>query len=340
MLKLETKNTGIKSKPHNKHIVSFINTDNLKEIQLFAIKARAKWNEFVIVGMGGSIMGAKTLYETLGSDKKVEFIDNLTSTIKLNHNALYVFASKSGSTLETISIYKYLKPKPEHTVIITSNTNGALYLISKKKNIQIFLMPKEISGRFSIFTACGLLPAALMGINIKNLLEGALKISSTDLPASLAYIQYKLKKRAIVPFVYANNFNAFLEWYKQLLAESLGKNSHIGADPITAIGPKDQHSLLQLLQAGPKDKFVIFIEVQGAQNTLMKIIAAELKATEKVMKQKNAKIIIPKMDEEHIGQLLYLFMAQIALLGDFYGVNAFNQPGVETGKKLTQKILG
>ena len=139
-------------------------------------------------------------------------------------------------------------------------------------------------------------------------------------------------------FPYSSSFSAFCEWYKQLLAESLGKKGK-GITPVAAIGPKDQHSLLQLFLDGPRDKFILFIETPSKYIEFSKVIAAEKKATEITLKQNNATIILPKTDEEHMGQLLFALECQVALMGELYGVNAFNQPGVEKVKKLTKRIL-
>ena len=159
---------------------------------------------------------------------------------------------------------------------------------------------------------------------------------------------------------YSNQLFRIGDWYRQLLAESIGKNSKTGPTPINALGTTDQHSQLQLYSVGPNTKFFIFLRVLKFKNTLKlgnnlpkeldflnkktmnEIIDAALSGTAEslaVNKRPNITINIPKIDEENLGALFMLFEFQIALLGLLYKVNAFNQPGVEKSKLITKKIL-
>lgn len=372
MIKLDTKNTGVKHKNLDREITKlkkkkealFLEPwkQDISGLLAFAHKAQKKYQDIVIIGIGGSILGAKTLFETLKhpywnliKKPRMFFVDNLDANPILDlgdvinkEKTLFVVVSKSGETLEIMEIVKFLIPAlkkkfgnkwNERVIAVTEENEGKLHKLALKENLKMFLIPKEISGRFSVFTNAGLLPAALCGINIEKLLEGTKKIKLSDIPAKLAYAQYKANKPISVIFPYSSGFSAFCEWYKQLLAESLGKKGK-GITPVAAIGPKDQHSLLQLFLDGPKDKFILFIETTGKYIEFSKVIAAEKKATERTLKQKNATVILPKMDEEHLGQLLFTLECQVALMGELYGINAFSQPGVEKVKKLTKKILG
>jgi glucose-6-phosphate isomerase len=311
------------------------------------------FEDVVVIGMGGSILGAKTLFETLkppywnlNHKPRMFFVDNLDipkikelgKTIKKG-KTLFVIISKSGGTLEVFEAMKILKPDWKKTLIVTEENSGRLHKLAQKNKAKIFYIPKNISGRFSVFTAAGLVPAALAGINIEKLIKGAKKVKIEGKPLTLAKAHYKAARPITVIFPYSSQFSTFNEWYKQLLAESLGKKVSVGLTPVSAIGPKDQHSLLQLFSAGPKDKFIIFVEIESAG----KVVSAQKKATEKVLtkkRQKNITLKLKKLDEENIGELLMTMMAKVALMGELYGVNAFNQPGVEECKKLTKKFLG
>lgn len=376
MIKIDVKNTGIRPKSLSREIKSlrkkkealFLSphTQNISEILNFAKKSQKKFHDVVVIGIGGSILGAKTLFETLKSTywnmwkkPRMFFIDNLDADqiidlgdILKKEKTLFIVVSKSGETLEIIEILSFLvlalkkkfgKNWKERIAIITGKNEGKLYKFAKAENLKTFLVPREIPGRFSVLTTAGLVPAAIAGIDIKKLLYGASKVKIEGVPSALAYAQYKTGKKITVLFPYGSKFNAFSEWYKQLLAESIGKKKNIGITPLTAIGPKDQHSLLQLLLDGPKDKFILFIEAQSKYKEFSKVISAEKKATEQALtekKQRNATITLQKIDEENIGQLLYTMEAATALLGELYKVNPFNQPAVEKVKKLTRKILG
>ncbi|MFH1720059.1 MAG: hypothetical protein ABH856_00400 [Patescibacteria group bacterium] len=376
MIQLDTKNTRVKQRKLDREIQSlkkkkealFLTPYNqdILEISEYAAKARKKFDDIVVIGIGGSILGAKTLfkalrhpYENLFKKPRMFFIDNLDPDLIMDlgdvlkkEKTLFVIASKSGETLEIIEILNFLLPIlkkkfskkwKEHIVVVTEKNKGTLYKTAEKESLKTFFIPKEIPGRFSVFTPAGLLPAALSGIDIEKLIEGTKKVKLTNIPAKLAYAQYRLNKPITVLFAYSSRFSSFAEWYKQLLGESLGKTSKIGPTPVIAIGPKDQHSILQLLVAGPKNKFVIFVEPRSAYKEFSKTILAEKKATAKVLTEKkcpNATIVLPKLDEEHMGQLMFALEAQVALCGELYKVNAFNQPGVEKVKKLTKKLLG
>jgi len=141
----------------------------------------------------------------------------------------------------------------------------------------------------------------------------------------------------------------FNRWVIQLISESLGKTPKIGPLPMTAIGPKDQHSMLQLLLDGPRDKLIIFLEAEKHKKdfnlgpiTFSQILNAEKKGTEKAFITKNIPnltIKIDELNEESVGGLIYVFEEAIAILGFMMGVNPFDQPAVELGKKATDEIL-
>lgn len=191
------------------------------------------------------------------------------------------------------------------------------------------------------------------------------KTNSTKNPAIvLAVAQYLLdhrkKKVMTVMMPYSNYLFRIGDWYRQLLAESIGKNKHTGPTPINALGTTDQHSQLQLYNQGPNNKFFIFLRVLKHNSDLKlgnvlpdeigflnkkkmsTVIDAAYQGTSASLTKNNrpnVTIEVPKINEESVGALFMLFEFQVALLGHFYKVNAFNQPGVEESKILTKKIL-
>ena len=376
----------------NKPGYSFINLPDdaaaLSEIKKFAAaQKKNKWENIVILGIGGSALGGIALKEALLNPydhkrkPKLFFLDNidpdhvtdLFSSINLK-KTLIIVISKSGGTVEPMALYNFIKSKvpKKNTVFITDEVCSLLGKIGEKEGIKIFPVPPKIGGRFSVLTNVGLLPAALAGLNIDALLKGAKKMRDTiqkSVPTKnpaliLASLQYLLDqkkgKSMTVMMPYSNQLFRIGDWYRQLLAESIGKNSKTGPTPINALGTTDQHSQLQLYSVGPNNKFFIFLRVLKFKNTLKlgnnlpkeldflnkktmnEIIDAALSGTAEslaVNKRPNITINIPKIDEENLGALFMLFEFQIALLGLLYKVNAFNQPGVEKSKLITKKIL-
>ncbi|MFA6550741.1 MAG: glucose-6-phosphate isomerase, partial [Candidatus Gracilibacteria bacterium] len=210
-------------------------------------------------------------------------------------------------------------------------------------------------------------------IDINKILKGAIsaknifeKTPNTHPASILAEMQFKTytkqKKPITVIFPYSKKLNSFADWYIQLLSESIGKNEKIGPTPLKAIGVTDQHSQLQLFMDGPNNKFIIFIEIENFENKIKisgeslknstlsylqnvemgQLLNAEKRAIEEAFNKKGRPSItlkLNKLNEENIGSLIYIFELQVALLGEIFNVNAFDQPGVELGKKLTKKYL-
>lgn len=150
-------------------------------------------------------------------------------------------------------------------------------------------------------------------------------------------------------FPYIDCFEFFNKWTTQLIAESLGKTSKVGPTPLSLIGAKDQHSLLQLLLDGPKDKWVLFFELEKYAKDYIankfkfsQILKAQKKGTAGALTKKkvpNSTITIEKLDAENLGELIMTFEIAIALAGIMFKINPFNQPAVELGKRITKSIL-
>ena len=332
-----------------------------------------KYSDIVIVGMGGSILGAQMLFHTLKDPKhnlfnkpKFHFIDTLDPRIIKSYEeildkkkSLFIFVSKSGGTLETLALFKFIHSGAKkwfgpswkkHLLVMTENPEGELYKTATKEDLMMIALPKHVGGRYSVLTTSGLVPAILMGLNPQKLLKGAQKKNLVNKLSAIFYEMYKNKgKKNLVFFPYINGFEYFNKWSIQLIAESLGKNSKTGPLPISLLGPSDQHSVLQLLLDGPKDKWVAFFDLskypkdyRTGNLTFTQILQAEKIGTSKAMDQKkvpNLSFTLEKLDEESIGQLIQTFEEAVALVGEMLGINPFNQPAVELGKKKTKAIL-
>jgi glucose-6-phosphate isomerase len=356
----------------------------ITEIKKFAASVKGKYDHIVVLGIGGSALGTICLEQSLThlfkkTTPRLYVSDNidptltkeLEDTIELK-KTLFIVATKSGTTPETMGQYLYFRKKIEsarlpvhkHFVFVTNPTTGTLREIANEESIQTFDVPENISSRFAVLTAIGLLPAALIGINIEKLIEGAKlgrknflsKSPKQNLAFQLANIQHNLARKGKsinVLMPYAQKLIRFADWYRQLLAESTGKEGK-GLTPITALGATDQHSQLQLYNDGPNDKLIIFIEVDdlGPQiripNPLHKnltfnqLIKIEKKATEQSLTKNgcpNLTITIPKITPETLGELIFMLEGSIAFLGEFFNINAFDQPGVELSKKLTKEAI-
>lgn len=331
-----------------------------------------KFQDIVVIGMGGSILGAQMLYHTLKSQKTVKsnfhFIDTIDpdaiteyGKILDKKNSLFIFVSLSGDTLEVSAIFDIVikgapkwfgKTYPKHLLVITGEEQGFLFKQAKKHKIQTLKMPNDVGGRYSVLTVAGLTIAALMGTNINKILAGAAKSQEENtykLLSEKIYKNYKKNKKTIAILPYINSFEYFNRWAVQLISESLGKNSKTGPLPISLIGPRDQHSVLQLLLDGPKDKWVLFIDVKKHNSdfkslgkTLSEILAAQKKGTETALNRRkipNATITLEKINEESIGYLIQTFEEAVYLSGKFFKINPFSQPAVELGKKITKELL-
>jgi len=342
----------------------------IEKIKEFATAVAGKYDDIVLCGIGGSALGARTIRDSLTSPfavPRLHIIDNVDSEIiaEISDNidyarTLFIVISKSGTTIETQTQYHYFREILEqkklsladHMVFVTG-TSGFLRVESDTHHVQTFSIPPNIGGRFSVLTAVGLLPAALLGIDIDELVAGGQKSAKLfrsenfgeNLPFQLAAAQFLAKKNINVLMPYSAKLQSFSHWFTQLLAESTGKNSK-GITALAAVGVTDQHSQLQLFVDGPGDKLIMFIEVIKKSRNLPQfnqLMQAEMHGTAQALTEKgkpNFMITIDEISPHTLGELFMLFMGATAFLGEFMEINAFDQPGVERGKVLTREILG
>ena len=342
------------------------------------VKKFSKYRNIVVIGMGGSILGTKSIYSFLKKriKKEVFFFDNLDLNLSLKYkkiknlkNSCFIIVSKSGNTLETITnlgtIFSenLLKNK---LIIITEITDNALMAIANKYNAEIIEHKKFIGGRYSVLSETGMFPAALMGLNLmkfknlKRLINNKNFISSLIQNVASIHTLNSKKINNSVILNYDSSLNDLGYWYQQLVAESLGKQGK-GINPILSFGPKDHHSLLQLYLDGPKDKFFTFFNSSKRENKLKVargiipnnmgflinknlefIINAQCNATKNIFKLKKIpfrQITFTKKNEDELGEIFTFFVLETILLSRLMNINPFDQPAVEQVKIETKRFL-
>ena len=327
-----------------------------------------KFQNFKIIGMGGSILGPKAIYQFLNHKikKNFFFVDNLQATLDVHKkkNFVNLIISKSGNTLETISNSNILINNKKN-IFIVENKNNYLNILANQLKADIVEHKNYIGGRYSVLSEVGMLPAELMGLNenkfkrlnylinnkrfTKNLIQ--------NVASTLSLINGK--KYLSVILNYDHKSENLFSWYQQLIAESLGKKSK-GIIPLVSPMPKDNHSLMQFYLDGSKNSFYTFFSVLEKKSNkinnkyllkshsylrnkkLSKIIESQMKATQNVFKRKKIpfrSFEILERNEQSLGEIFCFFILETILLGRALKVNPFDQPSVELIKKETKKIL-
>ncbi len=324
------------------------------------IKKFSKYKNIIIIGMGGAVLGTKTIYSYLRNKikKKVFFFDNLDFNLHLEFkkikdlkNSCLIIVSKSGNTLETITNANLILSKnlfKNKLVIITEIKNSNLLNLGKKYNAEIIEHKNFISGRYSVLSEVGMFPAALMNLDIhkfKNL-NKLIKSKNFTNPlidsVSSIYSLYKKKKITSIILNYDTKLNDLCLWHQQLVGESLGKKGK-GIMPIISTCPKDHHSLFQLYLDGPKDKFFTFFNSTFKKNDKVNLtINAQYKAAKKVFRKNKIPyrdIILKNNSEAEIGSIFTFLALETLLLSRLIKVNPYDQPAVEQLKVETKKVL-
>ena len=329
-----------------------------------------KYSKINLIGMGGSSLGARSIYNFLKKKikKDFNFSDNLSLKKQKNKktkNLLNLIISKSGNTLETIVNTSIFINQNQKNVFLTENRNSYLFNLAKKLKSEIIFHNNYIGGRYSVLSEVGMLPAELMGLNEtkfkqydnliknKNFLSGLVSSVSNILDYS------KKGKTNSIILNYDENSNDLFYWYQQLVAESLGKKGK-GILPIVSNLPKDNHSLMQLYLDGTKNNFFTLFFVNEKSNlkinnnlllkshdylkgkNLEKIKEIQFNATQNVFKKKNIpfrSLYINKRSEETLGELFTFFILETILVGKALKINPFDQPAVELIKNETKKIF-
>ena len=378
---------------------------DLETIRDTARQLADRATDIVILGTGGSSLGGQTLAQLAGfavpgvgslrPPPRLHFIDNLDAhtyterLARLPHaTTRFVAISKSGGTAETlmqtIAALSALKDAGLQTRIPdlflgisepakSGKKNGLRDLLGKFR-VPMLDHDPGVGGRYSALTNVGLLPAAMLGLDVGAIREGAglalapvlSKKPAAQVPAALgaalsvALAESKGKSISVL-LAYCDRLQRLTHWYVQLWAESLGKNGK-GTTPLAALGPVDQHSQLQLFIAGPRDKLFSVVTVgaagQGpridgelaklagepgfAGKTIGDLVAAEGRATAETLAKNGCPvrtIHIDRLDEESLGELMMHFMLETIIAAHLLGIDAFDQPAVEEGKVLAKKYL-
>ena len=342
------------------------------------IKKFYKFKNIIIIGMGGSILGSKTIYSFFKSriKKKVFFFDNLDANlhsqfnkIKNLKNSCFIVISKSGNTLETIVNLSIVFSKTllkNKLIIITEFKDNVLNGIATKFNADVIEHKNFIVGRYSVLSEAGMFPSALMGLNtnkfknLKKLINDKNFVSSLIQNVASIYTLNKQGRKNSVILNYDSDLNDLGHWYQQLVGESLGKNQK-GITPILSPAPRDHHSVLQLYLDGPKDKFFTFFSPPNSHSknkipgkaipdnmkflknkSLEFIVKAQYEAVKNIFKTKNIPFryfIFNKNNEEELGSIFTFFVLETILLARLLKINPFSQPAVEQIKIETRKIL-
>ena len=332
------------------------------------IEKLKKYTNFRILGMGGSILGAESIFSFLSHKikKKFNFINSLNHDQKLSKKkCINLIISKSGNTLETIANSNILIKKKDINIFITENKKSYLLSLAEKLKSEVINHNNYIGGRYSVLSEVGMLPAELMGLDIKkfkqlnNIIKNKKFISALIANVRSTLYFMRNKKFNSVILNYDEKSNDLFKWYQQLVAESLGKKEN-GILPIISSMPKDNHSVMQHYLDGTKNNFFTFFYVRNKSSikinnnkilheknflknkSISQIMYAQKKATENVFLKKNIpfrSFEIINRNEEALGELFCFFILETILIGRSLKINPYNQPAVELIKKETQKIL-
>ena len=345
-----------------------------------------------VIGIGGSSLGAKAVYNFLKPVKKLHRklyffestdpieISDLLSNLDLKKTH-FLIISKSGTTVETFALYKYIYSLQSDASAYTFITDpgSPLEQYAKEINATVLYLADNVGGRFSVLSSVGLVPLLLCGVDIQALLNGAKKIKESFFDDG--YIKDILLKKAAYYatnharyninciFAYSETLTYFCEWYVQIWGESLGKHQrhsafNVGLTPIGLIGPKDQHSFLQLIMEGTRNKSVTFLKIEDFHDTtrIPDITLPHLESLDTLNNLAFSDLInmqcdsviealedqgdipldsitIEEINEENIGALIFYYELLTSLVGELIDVNTYDQPGVEAGKIILKEKL-
>ena len=384
------------------------NESELGQILKTASRLQSSVEAIVVLGIGGSYMGTRALMDACcepyynelskaerGGRPQLYFAGN-----HLDNDALQgvlgrlravtpegnwgiIVISKSGETLETAVAFRTLldllkeqcrQDLPDFVIPITGETGSLNQMAAELGCTSVFRVPEGVGGRFSLFSAVGLLPAATIGLDVVQLLQGAADMNETfrtaelfsNPPLDFALAAYRLQLQGDVSIrvlsVWEQAFASLGMWYDQLLSESLGKDG-LGMTPITMVNTRDLHSRAQQHQAGRNDKWIVNLstrqshtdqlnirkstsDVAGLNDlagvTLGELSAAARQGTNRALcdvQRPTADIMLERGDEYGLGQFFQMMMIATVVEGKLLGVNPYGQPGVEAYKKHMRNIL-
>ena len=383
------------------HLPSSITKEHLDDLKATAQVLRENCEVVVVAGIGGSYLGARAVIEAMSNsflwlqEKKAgqptiifaghnigeDYLYELTSFLKDKKFGV-INISKSGTTTETALAFRLLKKQCEDQrgkemarkviVAVTDAKKGAARVTADKEGYKSFIIPDNVGGRFSVLTPVGLLPIAVAGIDIDQLVEGARKMEEVcanqnmmENPAALYAATrnelYQNGKKIEILVNFQPKLHYFMEWWKQLYGESEGKD-HKGIYPSSVDFSTDLHSMGQWIQEGERTIYETVISVESPNHELhvpsdeenldgLNFLAG--KRVDEVNKMAelgtqlahvdggvpNMRVSVPKLNEYYLGQLIYFFEKACGISGYLLEINPFNQPGVEAYKKNMFALL-
>lgn len=348
---------------------------------------KVKYSKFALVGIGGSSLGVQ-VYTQFFSNSRFTFFDNADAVEFENQllelgslkDVFWIFISKSGETIETLAALDFVEQLyssqnlklSEQSAVVTENKPSSLSTWAREKKVMQFEVPLDVGGRYSALSHVGLVPAYLMNLNIDSLAKGAKEalaqkeLIQTFAAATLS--SFERQEWITILWGYSSKLKTFGLWWQQLWAESLAKKIDLNgkpalrvSTPVPLVGATDQHSVLQQVIEGHRDKFVVFLRsatAEAGKDRLQKsglaatqviqgmrfgdLLRAEAMATQQNLTEEgisNLAFQISAFDEENLG-FLFMFMQMVVLvIGKAINVNPLNQPGVERGKVLCKNNL-
>jgi glucose-6-phosphate isomerase len=364
----------------------------LKEIKSAAVSVRKDSGVFVVIGIGGSYLGARAAIEFMGPDDSTriiyagnnidpDYISGMLLELKDRDFSVNVI-SKSGTTIEPAAAFRiimeFMKKRynpseiKKRVICTTTRSKGALFEIAKRGGFKMFYIPEDVGGRFSVLTPVGLLPMAVAGIDIEEVIRGAVdvekKSAASDIEKNLSYkyaalrnLLYRNGKNIEIGCSFHQSMLYMLEWWKQLFAESEGKDGK-GIFPMAAIFSTDLHANGQLIQEGERNIFETFLAIEKnakdiklpcdkynldglnylSGKGLSHINQMAYKGTALAHMQggvPNMTLSVRERSAFCLGQLFYFFQRAVGVSGYLLRVNPFNQPGVEAYKKNMLALL-
>ena len=383
------------------HLPTNYNKEEFERIKKCAEKIKKDSDILLVIGIGGSYLGARAVIEALtntfynacsniktpkiffvGNNMSPNYMNDLLECIGNKDISINVI-SKSGTTTEPAIAFRIFREFMEskygvdearkRIYITTDKEKGALKTLSNEEEYETFVIPDNIGGRYSVLTAVGLLPIAVAGIDIDKLMYGAKNAEDKYNENSVKYNQcyqyavarnilYSQEKTTEILVNYEPKMQYFTEWWKQLYAESEGKENK-GIFPTGAMFTTDLHSMGQYIQEGRRNLFETVISIENPETDItIKKDADNIDGlnfvADKTMDYVNKKamegtieahvaggvpniiITMERLDAENLGELIYFFELACAISGKLLGVNPFNQPGVEAYKKNMFRLLG